>query len=139
MTEQNLYRIIYKSTAENGLEEEDVRAILETSRRNNAARDVTGVLLFNGVSFLQVLEGPAGAIDDLMGAITGDPRHRNVAVLVREPIHEPSFPDWAMAQIGEQRITDELDGIASLDDIVSRITSDRDFLETFLTGCADVL
>ncbi|MCR9178625.1 BLUF domain-containing protein [Erythrobacter sanguineus] len=93
-----LSQYLYISTAPTLLREE-VDSILATSARNNPARGITGLLLFNGRNFLQLLEGAEGEVNALMETITADPRHSGVSVLDRRGIHARTCPDWAMKRV----------------------------------------
>lgn len=93
-----LSQYLYISTAPM-LRREEVDAILATSVRNNLARGITGLLLFNGRNFLQVLEGEECEIAALMESITADPRHSGVLVLDRRAIEARACPDWAMKRV----------------------------------------
>lgn len=89
---------LYISTAPT-LPREEVDAILAASARNNPARGITGLLLFNGRNFLQLLEGEEREVAGLMETITADPRHAGVSVLDRRMIEARTCPDWAMKRV----------------------------------------
>jgi len=93
-----LSQYLYISTAPT-LPREEVDAILAASARNNPARGITGLLLFNGRNFLQLLEGEDREVSALMEAITADPRHTGVSVLDRRAISSRACPDWAMKRV----------------------------------------
>ena len=93
-----LSQYLYISTAPT-LPREEVDSILATSARNNPARGITGLLLFNGRNFLQLLEGEEGEVSGLMETITADPRHSGVSVLDRREIGQRACPDWAMKRV----------------------------------------
>lgn len=93
-----LSQYLYISTAPT-LPREEVDAILAASARNNPARGITGLLLFNGRNFLQLLEGEEGEVAALMETITADARHSGVSVLDRRGIDERACPDWAMKRV----------------------------------------
>jgi hypothetical protein len=93
-----LTQYLYISTAPT-LPREEVDAILAASARNNPERGITGLLLFNGRNFLQLLEGEEGEVAALMDTITADPRHSGVSVLDRRTITARSCPDWAMNRV----------------------------------------
>ena len=93
-----LSQYLYISTAPT-LPREEVDAILSASARNNPARGITGLLLFNGRNFLQLLEGEEVAVAELMTTITADPRHSGVSVLDRRGIATRTCPDWAMKRV----------------------------------------
>jgi hypothetical protein len=58
----------------------------------NAVDGVTGLLVFDGVRFLQIVEGSEEAIDSLRA----DPRHSAIEVRDERLVDERSFPDWSM-------------------------------------------
>jgi hypothetical protein len=93
-----LSQYLYISTAPT-LPREEVEAILAASARNNPARGITGLLLFNGRNFLQLLEGEAADVAALMDKIIADPRHAGVSVLYRRTIRARACPDWAMKRV----------------------------------------
>lgn len=96
-----MIRLLYISTARAPVTPELLSDILRTSRRNNAAAGVTGLLIVGGRRFLQALEGPAEAALTTYARIARDPRHFAIVQLARETITERQFPDWAMgAQAG---------------------------------------
>lgn len=93
-----LSQYLYISTAPT-LSRDEVDAILATSARNNPAREITGLLLYNGRNFLQLIEGEEEALVALMLRITEDPRHSGITLLDRRAIEERSCPNWAMKRV----------------------------------------
>jgi hypothetical protein len=91
-----LLQIIYVSTAGPELDEHAMLDLLARSRRRNAERGITGLLLQAEGSILHVIEGSEGAISDLFSKIAKDPRHRGVHVLSRRKIGQRDFPDYRM-------------------------------------------
>lgn len=81
-------------------EREHVADILMSSRRNNEAAQVTGALLATDACFAHVLEVEQEAVEETYGRISCDPRHRDIVLLLTEPIAARQFPDWSMAYIG---------------------------------------
>lgn len=89
-------QLIYISQATRKMSQEDLSAIQEKAKTNNAPLDVTGSLFYNGGWFLQVLEGPVATLDKLYKKIELDPRHKNSRVLYNEPATFRTFPRWSM-------------------------------------------
>lgn len=79
-----MYRLAYVSTASGEMTSVDLQDILESAITNNSATDVTGILLFNGINFLQVLEGPQDKVESTFSSISADERHTGVVVIYRE-------------------------------------------------------
>ncbi len=93
---EDLYSMTYASTAVAPFDGDDLARLLESSRVANIGTNLSGLLLYRGGRFLQVLEGPESAVRDAIDRIERDPRHRDVRVLVSEPIDERRFADWTM-------------------------------------------
>ena len=88
---------VYVSSASRPLREEEILEILRVARLNNEKLDITGMLLYRGGNFLQVLEGPSGAVDTVLQKIKRDPRHQGIILMSRKKIEERLFGDWRMA------------------------------------------
>lgn len=91
-----LSRIMYVSSGVGRVTEEEIQKILGSARRNNAANDVSGMLLFCDGNFLQLLEGPPQAVEKTLERIASDARHKDINVLLRETADERSFANWSM-------------------------------------------
>ena len=61
-----------------------------------AAGGVTGMLFYGNGTFLQVIEGEATTVDELVGKIARDPRHEDIRILSRKAIEHREHPDWSM-------------------------------------------
>jgi len=101
---EDLCRLVYHSANRIMGADADIdrslRDILAVARRNNQRLNVTGALMFTANGFVQVLEGPRAAVDQLFQAIKKDARHENVSVLMFAPVAERAFPHWSMAFVG---------------------------------------
>lgn len=92
-----LERLVYCSRA--CIDTASLQAISELlgeAQRNNAREGLTGALAINDGWFLQVIEGPATAIDRLLGRLDADARHTELVVLSRRPVSGRLFRDWSM-------------------------------------------
>ena len=78
----DLINLIYASSATRLMNEEDLLAILKKSHENNGQLNITGMLLYRGGNFLQVLEGEEKVVDERFKVIMGDPRHHQVTLAV---------------------------------------------------------
>jgi hypothetical protein len=93
---KTLSHLIYASSADSRMGKAELRAILDLARTVNSRLNITGILLHTEGSYFQVLEGDAESIDSLYAKIAHDKRHKNVVLIVREPIASRSFADWSM-------------------------------------------
>ncbi len=136
---RRLKRIIYTSRVYKDGNEHLMQSILETARRKNAAADITGMLLFGDGTFIQVLEGPRTAVDELLAVISADPRHTDVELLYDEMIDERAFSDWSMAYrvLTEERLErfgGQL-GFEDREDLIAFLRNDDHFVKRFLAEC----
>ena len=91
-----LKSLTYTSFARLDLEAADLEAIHRIARELNALDGVTGLLIFNGTHFLQIIEGAPNAIDDLVERLRRDPRHSGLEIRDERMVEQSSFPDWSM-------------------------------------------
>lgn len=94
---EGLERLVYCSRARiDTASLQSISEILGVSQRNNARDGLSGALAINEGWFLQVLEGRAPAIDNLLRRLADDPRHTDVEILSRRPVSGRLFRDWSM-------------------------------------------
>lgn len=117
-----VYQLVYVSAAKSLMSEAQLAEVLIKARRNNERLGVTGLLIHQNGSFLQVLEGPAATVEDLFARISLDVRHRRVTLLARGADAKPLFADWSM-------------GFA---DSASSVLNDLDGFRDFSRGRLDV-
>lgn len=91
-----LSRLVYVSQAVTPMHEGALEDILTAARENNSKHRITGLLLFDGVHFMQLLEGPAEALEVTFDAIIKDKRHSNVVRIASETGVDRQFPGWSM-------------------------------------------
>lgn len=91
-----LIHLIYVSAAAHEFSTAELDRLLAQAARNNSGDQLTGMLLYAGGSFMQVLEGEEDAVDRTFARISRDGRHGSIMVLEREPIEARAFPEWHM-------------------------------------------
>ncbi|MGR6871471.1 BLUF domain-containing protein [Pseudomonas sp. HK3] len=74
----------------------DLRAILKTAITHNLTNNITGILFFDKGKFIQILEGEAEHLTPLLDRIQLDTRHKNVNILMNEPIEKREIDNWSM-------------------------------------------
>ena len=92
----NLKSLTYTSLARLDLDASDLEAIHRTARELNSLDGITGLLVFNGTHFLQIIEGTDQAINDLVERLRRDPRHGGFEIRDERRIEARSFPGWSM-------------------------------------------
>ncbi|CAL1690841.1 hypothetical protein MMB232_00975 [Brevundimonas subvibrioides] len=141
MSSSSITQLLYRSEsligADSALQMSD---ILVEARPNNARSDITGILTAVGGRFVQIVEGPAEAIDDLLDRLVRDPRHRALTVLDRRTTETRQFGDWDMVsprlaptELALMTLLLENDK-ASIDDYAAVLTSAVRHQEAVLEG-----
>ncbi len=116
--------ILYVSSATELLSNEELLSLLEQCRHNNAALDITGMLLYKDGNFMQVLEGPDAAVRQIYMRILSDARHTGAIKLLEQSIEERQFASWTM-------------GFKNLDEVTpNEAPGYSDFLDKPLTSPA---
>jgi hypothetical protein len=93
------YQLIYSSQAATPMQTDDLEDLLESARESNAEVGINGALVYVDGFFLQVLEGKAEDVQELMARIAKDLRHQTVTVLKQGPVPAAAFSDWSMAYV----------------------------------------
>lgn len=88
--------MVYMSVANQVLDRIGLARLERQAADRNALLGVTGLLVGNGFGYLQLIEGPAGAVEQVFRSIARDPRHFDLEVLRRDPCAARECPDWAM-------------------------------------------
>jgi hypothetical protein len=91
--------VTYTSLAALDLDEDQLRAIQGAARDLNGIDGISGLLLFNGTHFLQWIEGPPDAIDELIERLRRDPRHGGVEIRDERMTDSRMFGDWTMKMV----------------------------------------
>ncbi len=91
-----LTTLIYRSQLNSSCESLSLTSLIDKARENNGALNITGILLFNGVEFLQILEGTEEIVDTLFSKISLDDRHHSVVELMRDYGPRRRFEDVGM-------------------------------------------
>ncbi|MFU9136971.1 diguanylate phosphodiesterase [Erwinia tasmaniensis] len=79
-----LSTIIYRSHLSDDVPVKTLEKLANQANCKNQSFDVTGILLFNGTHFLQLLEGPEEAVCAIYDRICADTRHHNLVELMRD-------------------------------------------------------
>lgn len=106
--------LTYRSEAARAPSLPELESLVAAARGRNRSVGITGMLLCDGGRFLQTIEGPPDAIDQVWQSIQRDPRHRAIEVLSQHIVparlfsgsdlqlycHDRARRDQAPAKIG---------------------------------------
>lgn len=90
--------------------ERDFASLLLRARAKNARLGVSGLLLHDSGSFLQVLEGDAEVLNALFATIAVDKRHSRVVQLLNRRVDQRRFADWKMGFVSVSALSQPLPG-----------------------------
>jgi len=91
-----LKTLTYTSLARLDLRDDELNDIHQTARHLNALDGITGLLLFDGARFLQIIEGSEAAIDNLVDRLRMDKRHSAFEIRDERFVDRRSFSGWSM-------------------------------------------
>jgi hypothetical protein len=91
-----LSQLVYVSNRKANCSQEEIEKILESCKKNNPPLNITGVLLYSDIKFIQLVEGESKVIMALYDKIKLDVRHTTPMMISYSPIKEKSFPSWHM-------------------------------------------
>ena len=94
-----LAQLIYRSKATPLFRRGDMDDFVRAMSQSNERQGLTGVLLFDGEYFLQVVEGGLRQLQALLDLLKSDARHTSLVVLRLDAIKERAFPAWGMATV----------------------------------------
>jgi hypothetical protein len=91
------FHLIYVSTALRRFSPESLEELLAQSRAANRVAGISGLLVYGGGNFMQLLEGPRDAVETTYARILRDRRHVDMTLLFQTETPERWCGDWAMA------------------------------------------
>lgn len=108
------FTIVYVSSSTRMISHQQQETLLQLSRENNKKADITGVLLYEGGNFFQVLEGPKSSVEATFERISQDPLHKGIITLLTRSFSERNFPNWSMAyaRMTEEKFEEESQGFS---------------------------
>lgn len=95
----NVFRLLYVSRAVRKPDLSALTDIIKAASLRNLQAGVTGVLCCADPYFIQVLEGPVGAVNRVLGRIARDPRHTDLTITSAGAAAVRLFPNWGMRLI----------------------------------------
>lgn len=94
-----IYHLAYHSRAPSSLDTSALLALERSSEQQHQAMDVTGVLVFDGLQFLQVLEGRLADVEALYRSAQVDARFTDIGLLLLEPVEQRMFHRWSLRHL----------------------------------------
>ena len=135
------YSIVYISTAIADFGAADLLKLLKQARGFNEQAGITGVLMYGGGRFVQVLEGCPAAVRCLYARIEADPRHGRLEKLADGPVARREFTGWRMSFAPPPANFWLLPGSLTPPQLVvaSAGTTAQPLLSEFMTSCFEMM
>lgn len=95
-----MHHIGYTSRAVGDSSTAALRALCEQSEAHNHAIGVTGLLVFDSVRYIKLIEGEQSTVRQLMARIATDHRHDKIVYFIDGPTSERAFDRWDLACVG---------------------------------------
>ncbi len=92
----DLYEVIYLSTLAPDVSVSVVADITRKAREGNAARNISGLLIFDGLRFCEQVEGAKKDIVALIDRVRHDPRHIKFEILHHGALNNRRFSNFSM-------------------------------------------
>jgi len=103
-----LRRLAYVSYPAADLPPAEVSRIIHVSRVHNAAHGITGVLVYTGTDFAQLIEGRHESVETLWRRIQADKRHRDILSFLDEPAERAWFETWRMGYLYDDALSQQI-------------------------------
>lgn len=91
-----LHAVLYTSSLATGTPVTAVAAVVGAARHKNREEDLTGLLVFDGVGFLQYLEGPLAQLNACLERIRKDRRHERFSVVYQGACSARRFKGFSL-------------------------------------------
>ena len=101
-------QLAFASEVPEGRRAAETSAIIGALRESHAREQITGVLLYSGHRFLQLIEGGEAALAAAWRALLADGRHRDPFVLHDTMTVARWFSDWRAGYVPESAIAPAL-------------------------------
>lgn len=107
-----------------GVEETEIRQIRGAAEVAHRHADLTGLLVYTGAHFFQVIEGGAPDVEALMQRIRADTRHHSLRVLAQQPVPMRSYDAWRFLVLDNLDLVDEVQALHSLQQVSAQQVED---------------
>lgn len=121
-----MIRLIYVSSATKEMSQQELVELLSQSREKNQLLNITGMLLYSGGNFFQILEGEKNSVEELYAKITKDERHTDCIMIDESEIKDRTFPNWSM---GFKNLNlESKESLAGYSEFLNKKLNPKDFL-----------
>lgn len=99
IAKEPMVQLVYVSKKSEGVKLFDIVNFSQQAQDRNKTMGITGMLIYYGDHFLQVLEGPVNRVNRLYSVIAHDERHHDVKLVNVSTIYTRRFEGWSLNNI----------------------------------------
>lgn len=99
IAKEPMVQLVYVSKKSPGVKLFDIVNFSQQAQDRNTTMNITGMLIYYGDHFLQVLEGPVNRVNKLYSVIAQDDRHFDVKLVNVSTIYTRRFEKWSLNNI----------------------------------------
>ncbi len=103
--DMDLLELLYVSTAQHIMLDQELKLILEQSRAYNSQNNVTGMLIYSNGAFMQLLEGKPEEVINLYNKISRDPRHEKISKIYERETDSRRLGEWSMGYLSQEDLS----------------------------------
>ena len=98
---EKIYTYVYISEVVSDISPKEFSQIISNSRANNLAKNISGILFYDGAHFFQYLEGEASNLAEVISKIEGSSQHQNIQLLYKNklPLEARKFANWELGYV----------------------------------------
>ena len=119
-----MFQLVYVSSANKDFSDNELRDLLDQARERNKRRSVTGMLLYAGGNFIQVLEGSKEDVMAIYQSVEKDPRNSGNIVYEQREVPERMFSGWWM---GYRKLSEQGSNLEGYTDFLNKDLSHEEF------------
>ncbi len=101
-------QLIYTSIESHHITFDEIEEIIKIAITENYKHNITGMLIYNGIYFLQVIEGDEVSVLQLFENLKKDLRHKDINILDLRTIEQRDFENWNMGAITDLKSITEV-------------------------------
>lgn len=128
--------ICYKSHPKHQRSILENMVLFDDVKKRNDAMDIVGLLVLHEKTFLQIIEGETTKVDALFNRILKDNRHKDITVILNEPIKEFTFSSFEV----DYSVLQNIESLYALQEYVNHLeVNNREYSDVFSNFLANLL
>ncbi|TYB78071.1 BLUF domain-containing protein [Bizionia saleffrena] len=128
--------ICYKSHPKNHKSILENMVLVDEVKKRNDDDGIVGLLVLHENTFLEIIEGEASKVDALFSNILKNNRHKDIIVILNEPIKELTFSSFEV----DYSVLQNMDSLYALQEYVNHLeVNNKEYSYVFSNFLANLL